>query len=369
MVTPLRQYLCRILQKTALVILSTVLMVSGVTLSASAETGDWKAITEVLQRKMSENQVSGLGLDVYDDQHRLVYSRVFGDFSRTEHYQIASASKWVTTAVILSLVGDGSLSLADTTGKWLGWKGDRGRITLRQLLSLTSGFHIPPMSSPKYFWADGMDLRACVDAIHRDIELYSKPGKIASYGAVGFIIAGRIAEIAAGKDWYRIYRERVGDPLGFDAEKAVYYPPQQVAAGLKMTMEEYGRFLTMVFNHGTFHGKQILSPGLVAEQEKDQWEPGITVESSPYSWVNRDFHYGLRVWRACPDSYNTSRCAGRLIVSSSGFLGWYPWIERSGGMYGMIAMEKPIGTRPPGYIYAFRILEEIRPWLRSKASK
>lgn len=369
MVTHIKKHQCRILLKLALAVFSTGVMLSGGTLTASAGSGDWKALTDVLQGKMSKNQVSGLGLDVYNDQQQLIYSKVYGDFSRTEHYRIASASKWVTTAAILSLVGDGVLSLEDTTGKWLGWKGDRGRITLRQLLSLTSGFHIPPMSSPKTFWADEMDLKTCVDSIHRDLELYSEPGSIASYGAVGFIIAGRIAEIAAGKSWHRIFREHVGDPLGFDAEKTVYYPPQQVAAGLKTTMKEYGRFLTMVFNRGTFRGKQILPSELVAEQEKDQWKPGITVESSPYTWVNRNFHYGLGVWRECPDPENTRKCDDRLIVSCSGMLGWYPWIDRSSGMYGLLAMEKPFGTRPPGYIYAFRILEEIRPLLRSKTSE
>jgi len=327
-----------------------------------AETADsWAAVTVRLEQALAEGQVEGMGLDIYDRRHRMVYSRVFGRFSRTDTHAIGSSSKWITAVVVLSLVDEGLLSLEDTTEKWLHWEGEGGQITLRQLLALTSGFHVPPLSSPPYFWSKETDLKVSVESIYRDFQLFAAPGRMASYGPVGFMIAGRIAEVASGKEWDVLFRERLGDPLGFDRQRVRYDPPQQLAGSLRMSMDDYGRFLQLVTADGVYGGKRWLSAELLAEQRKDQWAEGTRIESSPYSYVQKEFHYGLGVWRECGQPSAVVDCDRELIVSCAGWFGWTPWIDTRRGYYGLLAMEKPMSTRPPGYIYAFRLLEELRP--------
>lgn len=331
-----------------------------------AEENEWTEIAGFIQEAVDQGHTGsdGAGLDVYSAENQLVYSKTFGSFSRKEHYQIGSATKWLTTSVILSMIKDGLISLDGTSGKWLDWKGKKGEITIRNLLSLTSGFHIPPAEAPNYLYTPGVSIKDCVDSLYRDYELLDDPGKIASYGPVGFVIAGRIAEVAAGISWQQLFWERLGNPLGFDRQKTKYNS-QQLAASLVTTMEEYGRFLEMINNRGIYRGKTILSPELVREQMIDQWAKDTRIESSPYMLVNKSFHYGLGVWRECPDPSDVRECDKELIVTCAGMFGWYPWIDIKNDYYGLLAMVKPIGARPPGYVTAFRLLEKIRPLMNN----
>ena len=114
----------------------------------SQGTDAWKAVTDRLTAEVAGGKIKGgfVTLDVYrGSDGKLVYSRAFGATApaRTRAIPVASASKWVTSTVILALVADGKLSLDDTTGKWLKWTGVKGSITLRQLLSFTSGLRDP----------------------------------------------------------------------------------------------------------------------------------------------------------------------------------------------------------------------------------
>lgn len=331
-----------------------------------AEENEWTEIARVIQEAVEQGLTGsdGAGLDVYSAQDQLVYSKTFGSFLREGHYPIGSATKWLTTAVILSMIEDGLLSLDDTAGKWLDWKGKKGEITIRNFLSLTSGFHIPPAEAPDYLYTPGVSIKECVDSLYRDYELLGDPGKIASYGPVGFIIAGRMAEVAAGMSWGQLFWERLGNPLAFDSRKT-RYNSQQLAASLVMTMKEYGLFLDMINNRGRYRGEMILSPELVKEQMKDQWAKDTRIESSPYMLVNKSYHYGLGVWRECPDPSNIGECDEELIVTCAGMFGWYPWIDIKNDYYGLLAMVKPMGSRLPGYVTAFRLLEKIRPLMNN----
>ena len=68
-------------------------------------------------------------------------------------YSIGSISKQFTAAAVLLLAEDGKLSLDDTVGKWLPDLTRANEVTIRQLLSMTSGYQdfwpqdyvMPPM--------------------------------------------------------------------------------------------------------------------------------------------------------------------------------------------------------------------------------
>jgi LSD1 subclass zinc finger protein len=68
-----------------------------------------------------------------------VFERMYGNFSNELRFPIASASKMVAGLTLLRLIDQGKLALDSTTGQVLGWKGPQAAITLRQLLSFTSG--------------------------------------------------------------------------------------------------------------------------------------------------------------------------------------------------------------------------------------
>jgi len=93
------------------------------------------------------------------------------------------------------------------------------------------------------------------------------------------------------------------------------------------------RFLRMLAAGGTVDGKQVLTPASVAEIEKDQVR-GLDTSDDGAVQITGIPTYGLGVWRdevAADDSIE--------VVSGSGALGFYPWLDRVHGTYGIVAVD------------------------------
>src|SRR3954471_3210076 len=86
--------------------------------------------------------ISGMGVAIYDAQGVKRFEKMYGTFAADQRVAIASSSKMVAGLTILRLVDEGFLGLDATTGDVLGWTGPQAAITLKQLLSFTSG--LPP---------------------------------------------------------------------------------------------------------------------------------------------------------------------------------------------------------------------------------
>jgi CubicO group peptidase (beta-lactamase class C family) len=345
----------------------------------------WKAVSARLQAATMKDEngkveaPNGIGLDIYDCRDRLVFSETAGGFSRADHVDVGSAAKWVTAATVLTLVKDGVLSLDDTTGKWLGWRNKTadspdGEVTLRQLLSLTAGYEVAPTQAPTKtpcIYSTGgtfVPLESCVQSLYATgaYAFNRAPGKFFYYGPLPIIVAGRIAEAASGKPFSELFWEKLGAPLGFDKLQTRYDPANQLAGSLWMSLEEYGRFLTMIHRNGKVKNKWILTPDLVAEQMSDQFEPDTKIKFSPFNIPqlgNQLYHYGLGVWRECPDPADASACDEALTVSSEGGYGWYPFMDTQRDYYGILGMYR--GAPSPGYVDAYKILQELKPFIHA----
>jgi len=113
-------------------------------------------------------------------------------------YQIASNSKQFLSALILLMADQGRLSLDDKVAKWLPNVSGADRITVRQLLSHTSGL--------QDFWPQDYAFAAMAtpttpDAIIRGWAMKPldyAPGDRWQYSNTGYVVAGRIAELAGG---------------------------------------------------------------------------------------------------------------------------------------------------------------------------
>lgn len=258
----------------------------------------------------------------------VIYGEVIGSYRVSAPLPIASATKWLSTAAILTLVDDGSLRLDDPVSWYLPQMSDeKAAITMRQLLACTSGLpsRVPWLKSPK------ASLEQSVDAI-AGVDLVATPGAEFIYGGVGFQVAGRVAEIVTGKPWYRLFRERIRDPLQmhdtsygiYDRRNGRFYAAQRsnphIGGGVKTTLQDYANLLQMFLDDGVFEGQRILSPQSVQEMWRDQTGDasiGFTVH-----W-NRNARYGLGGWIDQTDENGVPR-----IVSSPGAAGWLPWIDR-----------------------------------------
>ena len=106
---------------------------------------DTSKLTGSIQKVVEDGKLPGACLLVVQDG-QTIYDQCFGTYKPDTVVAIASASKWFAAATIMTLVDEGKLSLDDPVSKFLPrFTGKKGQITLRQLLSHTSGSpgHIP----------------------------------------------------------------------------------------------------------------------------------------------------------------------------------------------------------------------------------
>lgn len=129
-------------------------------------------------------------------------------------YQIASNSKQFLGALILKLRDQGKLSLDDKVSKYLTGVSGGDEITIRQLLSHTSGL--------RDFWPQDYlfsDMRTPVKpdqivARWATAPLDYKPGTRWQYSNTGYVVAGLIAEKAGGAPLWTQFERELFQPLG-----------------------------------------------------------------------------------------------------------------------------------------------------------
>ncbi len=283
---------------------------------------DFSEVEAHIQRLIARMPLNGAALSIAH-HGELIYERAFGSYSLDMCVAVASGSKWVSGAVIASLIGDGVLHLDARASDYLmGFGGDKAAITLRQLLAHTSG--LPPGRAPRAGQA-ALSLAACVERIAL-LSLVAEPGKAFAYGESAFQVAGRIAEVATGRSWSALFRERIAEPLGMAASDYGDPPADhpRVGSGLRTTLRDYSRFVRMIAAGGALDGVRVLAPELVALVHEDHTF-GAPVIASPNLFPGDG--YGLGVWRDAADERGQA-----IQVSSPGASGFTPWVDFRRGL-------------------------------------
>ncbi|HEY0484106.1 MAG TPA: serine hydrolase domain-containing protein [Kofleriaceae bacterium] len=129
-------------------------------------------------------------------------------------YSIGSISKQLTAAAVLLLVEDGKLTLDDPVGKYVPNLTRGDAVTIRQILSHTSGY--PDYAPQDYMvpeWEKPITAEAVLDRWARK-ELEFEPGTRWQYSNTNFVIAGMIVEKLAGMPLVDLLTQRVFKPLG-----------------------------------------------------------------------------------------------------------------------------------------------------------
>ncbi len=153
---------------------------------------------------------------------KIVYSQSYGD-ARLEPklpattqmaYSIGSISKQFTAAAVLMLQQQGKLSLDDKVSKWLPDLTRANEITLRQVLSMTSGYQdYAPQDYMIPDWEKPISARQILDRWAR-IPLDFEPGTKWQYSNTNYVIAGSIVEKVSGQPLFAYISEHILTPLG-----------------------------------------------------------------------------------------------------------------------------------------------------------
>jgi CubicO group peptidase (beta-lactamase class C family) len=325
---------------------------------------DWSQVDALLLAAAADAGAVSFGLTVWDQNDQRIHERMLGGFTPDTRVAVASASKMVSGLVIFDAIRRGELSLDSTTGQVLGWTGDNAAVTLRQLLSFTSG--LPRAVACTY--NPLVTLAACVDTI-RDAAVTAAPGTRFDYGSTHLSVAARMAEVASGKPWAQLFADTLRAPLGLGAEVAYFALPKQqlgamnplAAGGLRASMNDYSGFLALAFHRGSARGITVGTPALFDEQAREPY-PSVVIGSSPVMQIGLPYRYGLTAWLMCD-----TPATGCAELSSPGAFGFTPWFDRAAGYYAILGMELDGDQVDNGVVdFAVKLQQQLAPLIRAQ---
>jgi CubicO group peptidase (beta-lactamase class C family) len=312
------------------VVVALALIVSAP--AAAAGKDPFAALDRSMRDRVRSDDLTGAVLLVVRGSD-VIHQADFGELDADAVIPIASASKWLTSATLMTLVDDGKVSLDESVANYLPeFKGAKNAITVRQLLSHTHGLpYANCIGDPNTTTA------SCTTAIANGPDPTTKPGKVFSYSGVGYEVAGRIIEVVTGQSFEDAFETRIARPLGMSHTRFDEYQGQRVrhpqpAASAASTVDDYARFLGMLAAGGTSPSARILSENSVAEIERDQVR-GIDTHRDSAVQITKIPTYGLGVWRDV-----TNHDDDIQVVSGSGAYGFYPWIDRRHDNYGIVGV-------------------------------
>lgn len=300
---------------------------------------------------MDKGYYPGAAICVKQDT-AVLFRKSYGAVSPDTPVYVASAGKWVAAAVVAAVVDRTELSWDDPVEKWLPeFKGDpKGVIPLRRLLSHTSGIR-PYLPEPRVDNYNHLD-SAVAEILPLDTVF--TPGTRFEYGGLAMQVAGRMAEVAAGKEFETLFQELLAGPLRMTRS---HFTPvntdgghaPMLGGGLCTTLNDYMNFLDMIIHGGVFEGQRILREATVKEMQADQVGRAKVAEGEYVERALGLHHqgvYGLGEWREMVDE----KTGEAYRISSPGWAGAYPWINLREGVYGFfIAHVTGSSSKPDGF--------------------
>jgi uncharacterized protein YbbC (DUF1343 family)/CubicO group peptidase (beta-lactamase class C family) len=263
-------------------------------------------------------------------------------------YDLASLTKAVaTTTAVMLLRDEGALLLDDPVHRYVPIPAFQ-RFTLRQLLTHTSG-----LVAGRDFYKEVTSLDQML-ARYAALDLESAPGTRWRYSDVGFMLLGRVVEMAAHDRLDAFCRKRIFAPLGMT--RTAYNPPAEWASQCAATEncpwrkrllvgvvhDENAYAVGGVSGHaGLFSTASDLATFALALMDGKILKEATLDEMTRAGQVPFQPRQGLGWWL---DSWTgdprTEKCIGFLPVRSSfGFSGWTGtslWMDRATGRFAIL---------------------------------
>ena len=266
---------------------------------------------------------------------RLRYEK--GNFKLVDAHLVASSSKMMAGLTILKMIEDGQMSLSDNPQKYLPyWTASptdpRSKVTLAQLLGFTSGFNQSETPSD-CIGNPNTTLQACAEVYYNQ-GITTVPGASFAYGNGHLEIAGAMAEVAGGKPFSQLFKDKVSTRLAIGQVSAIDFPSAanpRVAGGGRSTGEEYAKMLDAVLGGRALNNLTTF--------QTDQTANVSFIFRPPAATNTGDWHYAAASWRECDTPVFGAACAATKIISSPGKFGWTPWIDFDNNYYAIITME------------------------------
>ncbi|MGC4104502.1 serine hydrolase domain-containing protein [Ferruginibacter sp.] len=244
------------------------------------------------------------------------------DFTPSTKERIASCSKWLSAAMMMTFVDEGKVNLEDSIGKFLPvmTANGKGGIKVWQCLSHLTGIKAGSLkeSLEEMKTLNNMD-EAMASIAQQPME--GEPGKTFHYSNIGLQIAGAIMEKISGKNFETLFAERIAQPCNMKNSDFGHVKVALPAGGGWSTAEDYLNFLQMILQQGMFNGKRVLSSRSVMEMQKNRVAKDAVIVSSPAEAGH--WGYGLGEW--VMDDIGSEQVSD--AVTSPGLFGSFPCVD------------------------------------------
>jgi len=290
-------------------------------------------------------------------------------------YDVASLSKVVgTTTAIMILYDEKKIGLDDPVVNYIPTfgGGDKDRVTIRQLLTHTSG-----LPAGRDIWRIAqtpLEARALV----LNTNLEGRPGAQYIYSDLGADVLGLLVEVVAGEPLDKFLARRVFEPLGMN--ETFYRPadslryriaPTEVTpprgyplrgevhdenayalggvaghAGLFSTAADLSVFAQMMLNGGEYNGVQIIS------------KPTVEL------FTSRSFGHRALGWDTAEGDYGSGRYLGPTAYGHTGFTGTSMWIDPEREMFVILLTNRVHAARA---LRPAKVISDVRADLSDAA--
>jgi CubicO group peptidase (beta-lactamase class C family) len=323
--------------------LSLALLLSPAAVAQNLPCHDFQAIPPIAAELLAAWPLTGSSVLRIDQHGQTVFARAFGSYTLATVVPIASATKTLSAAVLMSLVDSGALALDDRVGQWLPeWNtGVRAQITLRMCFSHTSGL---PASHPAML-DETITLRQAAARL-ATAALEYPPGTTFRYGDVGMHVAGAVCEVASGQSWANLFAQRIAQPLQMVATDYLGLGSAsnpRIGHGGRSNQRDYAVFFDLLRAGGTWNGTRVLSVASVETMLTDHTS-GLPIGHTPHPYRAP---YGIGIWLDRSDSQ------GRVVFASGvGALGFAGWLDRDHDASGAFVIRN---QNPQTYPYLERM--------------
>lgn len=274
----------------------------------------------------------------------LLYEFSAGGVNENTVFEMGSATKWISSSVILMLAEQGYFSLDDEVGDYLPIFNDegKGQFTARHAFSMSSGLFddTRPHTDPLLTLEESVNVIALNTPF-----IFSPPGSNIAYDGKQMQVIGRIAEVVTGNDWRTIAKEQLFDRCTMsNSQYDVFGINPAVAGGLSTNAHDYLVFLKMIMDDGVCNQQRILESGSIQEMFTNQTNDAPVLESPwpsnhpDYPYAKDDLRYSFGSWILAENP------ATGVIeeLTSPGAWGAFPWIDKRRNLYGVIFTYVPL---------------------------
>lgn len=204
-------------------LLSAAVATLAILTTAYSQTPDKSKLDELFNRIAEKNK--GMGTLVIAKDGKVIYTRSVGysqinettkkPLTETSRYRIGSITKMFTAAIVMQLVEEGKLKLADTLSKFLPQVPNANKITILQMLSHRSG--IPNIKRGQNAQQNANTLPMTKEehlALIVNTPPDFEPDTKSQYSNSGYFVLGLIIEKVTGKSYEQVLREKITSKIG-----------------------------------------------------------------------------------------------------------------------------------------------------------